>query len=198
MLQAFHDWVVQWIAQLGYLEIFVLMALESSLLPVPSELVMIPAGYLARRGELDPFLAVLAAGAGSVVGAGFNYLIGRFLGRAFLLRYGRYVLITERKYQEAEKLFLRNAYVATFVGRLLPVIRHLISIPAGVFGMRPLAFALITAAGAMVWAAVLVAVGYFYGEAAAQVIGRYSQELAIAVAAALALYLLWFLLHRRA
>src|SRR3546814_3071661 len=103
------------------------MALESSLVPIPSELVMIPAGYLAAQGSLDPLLATLAGGSGSLLGASANYLFGRYAGRAFLLRYGKYFLIDERKYHEAEKLFLRNAQWATFIGRFIPVIRHLIS-----------------------------------------------------------------------
>ena len=125
-MSVFTAWVEQYVAHLGYAEIFFLMALESSLFPVPSELVMIPAGYLARRGELDPVLAALAGGLGSLFGASANYVLGRYAGRAFLLRYGRYFLIDERKYHEAEKLFLRNAVWATFVGRFIPVIRHLI------------------------------------------------------------------------
>src|SRR3546814_19674956 len=105
------------------------MALESSLVPIPSELVMIPAGYLAAQGSLDPLLATLAGGSGSLLGASANYLFGRYAGRAFLLRYGKYFLIDERKYHEAEKLFLRTAQWATFIGRFIPVIRNLISLP---------------------------------------------------------------------
>lgn len=196
-MQAFHDWIVAWVAQLGYLEIFVLMALESSLFPVPSELVMIPAGYLARTGQLDPWLAIAAGGAGSLVGASANYLLGRTLGRAFLLRFGKYLLINERKYREAETLFLKNAYLATFVGRLLPVVRHLISLPAGVFGMRLPAFALITLTGATLWCGVLVGVGYFFGESAVAIISRYTHEVTWVVIAVLVLGAGGFLLRRR-
>jgi membrane protein DedA with SNARE-associated domain len=194
---AFHDWIVHWVAQLGYLEIFALMALESSLLPVPSELVMIPAGYLARAGQLNPWLAIASGGAGSLLGASANYLLGRYLGRAFLLRYGRFMLINERKYHEAEALFLRNAYLATFFGRFLPVVRHLISLPAGVFGMRLTAFALITLAGATLWCCVLVAIGYYFGEPAIAIISRYTHELTLVVVAMLVLGAGWFMLRRR-
>ena len=82
MMQVFQDWLAQWLAQLGYLEIFLLMALESSLFPVPSELVMIPAGYLASTGKLDPVLVVLTGGAGSLLGASANYLLGADLSVA--------------------------------------------------------------------------------------------------------------------
>ncbi|MBI2383367.1 MAG: DedA family protein [Gammaproteobacteria bacterium] len=174
------------------------MALESSLFPVPSELVMIPAGYLARAGSLDPVLAAVAGMLGSVLGASANYLLGEYVGRAFLLRYGKYLLIDARKYHEAEALFLRNAYMATFVGRLLPVIRHLISLPAGVFGMAWAPFLLITALGAGLWCAVLVALGYYFGEPAVQLVRAYTHEVAIAVVIGLVAFAAWFLLRRRA
>jgi membrane protein DedA with SNARE-associated domain len=190
-------WVEHYVAQLGYLEIFFLMALESSLVPVPSELVMIPAGYLAARGALDPVLATLAGGAGSLLGASVNYLLGRYAGRAFLLRYGKYFLIGERKYHEAEKLFLRNARWATFVGRFIPVIRHLISLPAGVFGMRLLPFASLTLLGASLWCGVLVAVGFHFGESVAELIRHWSNEIGIVAVLLAALFVLRFLLKDR-
>lgn len=196
-MQAFQDFLAHWLAQLGYFEIFVLMAMESSLLPVPSELVMIPAGYLARSGQLDPVLAVLAGGLGSLAGASCNYLLGRFVGRAVLLHHGRWLLINERKYHEAEALFLKNAYAATFVGRLLPVVRHLISLPAGVFGMHLVPFALITFAGATLWCTVLASIGYYFGESAVGIITVYTHELTLAVVAAIVIGAAWFLLRRR-
>lgn len=197
-MEAFVTWLTELYAGLGYTEIVVLMALESSLFPVPSELVMIPAGYLARTGALDPTLCVLAGGLGSVIGASANYLLGEYVGRAFLLRFGKYLLINEAKYHEAEGMFLRNAYVATFVGRLLPVIRHLISLPAGIFAMRWAPFLLITAAGATLWCAVLVAVGYYFGEPAVALARVYLHEVAIAVVVVLVIFVAWFVLRRPA
>lgn len=190
-------WVEQYVAHLGYLEIFFLMALESSLVPIPSELVMIPAGYLAAQGSLDPVLAAFVGGCGSLLGASVNYLFGRYAGRAFLLRYGKYFLIDERKYHEAEKLFLRNAHWSTFVGRFIPVIRHLISLPAGVFGMRLLPFALITLIGASLWCAVLVALGFHFGDSVAQLIRHWSNEIGIAACVMIGLFVLRFLLKGR-
>lgn len=196
-MQAFSDWIGQLVAQLGYAEIVFLMALESSLFPVPSELVMIPAGYLAAKGQLDPFLATAAGAFGSLIGASANYLLGRYAGRAFLLRYGKYFLINERKYHEAEALFLKNANLATFVGRLIPVIRHLISLPAGVFGMPLLPFALITTLGAGLWCAILVAAGYYLGEPAVAAIRDYSHEAGLVAIAVAGLFGAWFLFRRR-
>lgn len=196
-MESLFGWFDELYSRLGYLEITVLMALESSLFPVPSELVMIPAGYRAAAGHLDPVLCVVAGTVGSLIGASANYLLGRYVGRAFLLRYGKYLLIDSRKYHEAEALFLRNAYLATFIGRLLPVVRHLISLPAGVFGMAWAPFLLITAAGAALWCAVLVLLGYYFGEPAVQIVRAYTHELAIAVVIVLAVFLLWFLMRGR-
>ncbi len=196
-MENFQLWLDGVLSHLGYAEIVFLMALESSLFPVPSELVMIPAGYLAAQDKLNPWLAVLAGTGGSLIGASFNYVLGRYAGRSFLLRYGKYVLVNEHKYREAEALFLKNARWATFVGRLLPVIRHLISLPAGVFGMPLLPFVTLTALGAGLWCGVLVAVGYYFGEPAVAMIAAYTHELALVVVVTLLLAGLWFLFGRR-
>ncbi|MGQ0586815.1 MAG: DedA family protein [Gammaproteobacteria bacterium] len=196
MIQDFIDWLSELYGGLGYFEIVVLMALESSLFPVPSELVMIPAGYRAATGALDPALCVLAGTVGSVIGASANYLLGEYVGRAFLLRYGKYLLIDAARYHEAEAMFLRNARLATFIGRLLPVVRHLISLPAGVFGMPWGWFIAITALGAAIWCAVLVAAGYYFGEPAVALAMQYTHELAIAVAVGLVAFATWFLFHK--
>ncbi|HEX4896067.1 MAG TPA: DedA family protein [Solimonas sp.] len=198
MLAAFGEWLKTMVSHLGYAEIIFLMALESSLFPVPSELVMIPAGYRAAMGELNPWLATLAGAFGSILGASANYVLGRYAGRAFLLRYGRYFLIDERKYHEAESLFLRNANLATFVGRFIPVIRHLISLPAGVFGMALVPFVVLTGVGAGLWCGILVAAGYYFGERSIELIAAYSHEAGIIAVLLTAAFLLWFLLRRRA
>jgi membrane protein DedA with SNARE-associated domain len=196
MVEAFTTWLTELYSGLGYVEIVVLMALESSLFPVPSELVMIPAGYLAATGALNPALCVLAGTTGSVIGASANYLLGEYVGRAFLLRYGKYLLIDAAKYHEAEAMFLRNARLATFIGRLLPVVRHLISLPAGIFGMAWPWFIGITALGAGLWCAVLVALGFYLGEPAVALAREYTHELAILVAVGLVAFALWFLFHK--
>ena len=196
-MTGFAEWVNGVVQHLGYTEIFWLMALESSLFPVPSELVMIPAGYRAAQGDLNPWLATLVGGAGSLLGASANYVLGRYVGRAFLLRYGKWFLINEAKYQEAEKLFLNNANTATFVGRFIPVIRHLISLPAGVFGMALLPFALLTTLGATLWCGILVGLGYWLGEPTIRIVAEYSHTLAYAAVAATAAFGLWFLFKRK-
>jgi membrane protein DedA with SNARE-associated domain len=196
MVEVFAAWLAEMYAGLGYVEIVMLMALESSVFPVPSELVMIPAGYLAATGALNPALCVLSGTAGSVLGASANYLLGQYVGRAFLLRYGKYLLIDARKYHEAEAMFLKNARLATFIGRLLPVVRHLISLPAGVFGMPWRWFVLVTALGSALWCTVLVVLGYYFGEPALALASAYMHELTIVVAVALVAFVLWFLFHK--
>lgn len=196
-MTGFIEWVQSVVQHLGYTEIFFLMTLESSLFPVPSELVMIPAGFRAAQGDLNPWLATLAGGLGSLLGASVNYLLGRYVGRAFLLRYGKWFLINEAKYHEAEALFLKNAKLATFVGRFIPVIRHLISLPAGVFGMALLPFALLTTLGATIWCGVLVLLGYYLGEPTIRLVAEYSHLFGYAAVALTALFGLWFLLRPR-
>jgi membrane protein DedA with SNARE-associated domain len=196
-MESFGAWLQDLVSRLGYLEITLLMALESSLFPVPSELVMIPAGYLAARGELDPWLATLCGAMGSLLGASANYALGRYVGRAFLIRYGRYLLIDQAKYAEAEALFSRNAYMATFVGRFIPVVRHLISLPAGVFSMGLLPFALLTSVGSALWCGFLVLLGFHFGEPVVAVVAAYTHEAALVTLAAMAAFAAWFLFKRR-
>jgi membrane protein DedA with SNARE-associated domain len=196
-MAGFAEWVQSVVQHLGYTEIFFLMALESSLFPVPSELVMIPAGFRAAQGDLNPWLATLTGGLGSLLGASANYALGRYVGRAVLLRYGKWFLINEAKYHEAEALFLKNARLATFLGRFIPVIRHLISLPAGVFGMGLLPFALLTTLGATLWCGVLVTLGYYLGEPTIRLVAEYSHLFGYAAVALTALFGLWFLLRPR-
>ena len=142
------DWLLTTMNALGYPGIFILMAMESSIIPVPSELVMPPAGYLAQQGSMNIWLAILMGTVGSLVGAYANYFASHYLGRPLVLKYGKYVWITEEKFVKVERFFLRHGEISTFIGRLLPVVRHLISIPAGIAGMNHFRFSLYTLVGA--------------------------------------------------
>jgi membrane protein DedA with SNARE-associated domain len=194
---AFHQ-LVEIIRALGYPGILILMAMESSVLPVPSELVMPPAGYLAQQGQMSAPLAILCGTLGSLIGAYANYFVSRWLGRPLVLKYGKYVLISEKKFVRAEAFFLKHGEIATFIGRLLPVIRHLISIPAGLAGMNHLKFSLYTLLGAAVWCTVLTYFGYFIG-AEQEVIKRHFSKVLLGAAvfsiAVIAVYVWW--LRRR-
>lgn len=155
----------------GPLIVLVLMAVESSFIPFPSEVVMIPAGFLAARSEFlpaDPVSAVLvavAAGiAGSLIGAFVNYGLSLRLGRPFLYRYGRYVFLSPSALERAEDLFRRHGEITTFVCRLIPAVRQLISIPAGLSRMHFGRFALFTGLGAGIWVVILTLAGYALGQ----------------------------------
>ena len=168
MLGSLIRWLIETVSTLGYPGIVVLMAIESSVLPLPSELVMPPAGYLAAQGRMDPFLAVAAGTLGSILGALVNYYLAIWIGEPVLRRFGKYVLISDKSLTRTQAYFARHGEISTFVGRLLPVIRHLISIPAGLARMNPGKFALFTAIGAGIWCSVLTYIGWFVGTHEAQ------------------------------
>lgn len=162
-MHALFEQILAFFGGLSYTSVFFLMALESSIFPVPSEAVMIPAGYLARTNGLS-FLLLLAAGTfGSMLGATVNYyILGQWIGKPFLEKYGKYFLINHKKYLQAETLFLKNDRLYTFVGRFIPVVRHLISIPAGIFRMNFPIFLLLTGLGAGIWCLILMLSGYYF------------------------------------
>jgi membrane protein DedA with SNARE-associated domain len=163
MLLEFIDWVLATVNGWGYTGIFILMALESTVLPIPSELVVIPAGYLAYQGKTSADLILLAATLGSLVGAFVNYAFALWVGRPFLERYGRYFFVRPALLHKTDAFFAQHGAISTFTGRLVPGIRYLISLPAGLTRMNPLAFALYTLLGAGLWSAVLIAMGWFIG-----------------------------------
>ena len=184
--------ILDFFGSLGYFGIFILMAMESSIFPVPSELVMIPVGISALGGTINPYLATLIGGIGSVVGALVNYwVLGQFLGKPFLEKYGKYILINHTKYIKTENLFLRNSYIYTFIGRFIPVVRHLISIPAGIFSMRVTPFILLTFIWATIWCGILVSLGYFFWENMITIMRSYGHELTYIALPLIALYLWW-------
>lgn len=191
------DWLLITIGALGYPGIFILMAMESSVIPIPSELVMPPAGYLAQQGQMNMLVAILCGTAGSLAGAYANYFTAHYLGRPLLLKYGKYVWITEEKFAKVERFFRDHGEVSTFVGRLLPVVRHLISLPAGLSGMNHLKFSLYTLAGAGLWVTILTCIGYFIGMNR-ELIMRYSQHaLTGAVVLSAVIIILYVRSHRK-
>ncbi len=157
------DWIVGLVRDWGYGGIFAMMLVESSFVPFPSEVVLIPAGYLASRGEMNPLYATVCGVAGSLVGAFVNYVLALWLGRPALERMLRRVPGTGGL-DAADRYFQSHGEITTFIGRLIPGIRQLISIPAGLAHMNPLRFALYTGLGAGLWSAVLVAIGFVAGE----------------------------------
>lgn len=175
MIHTLIQWLLDTIGAMGYPGIVLLMAMESSIIPVPSELVMPPAGYLAYQGKMNMGVAILCGTVGSLIGAYANYYVSHYLGRPLILKYGKYVLIPPDKFERVERFFLQHGEISTFIGRLLPVIRHLISIPAGVAGMNHLKFTVYTLLGASIWCTILTLIGYAIGENQ-QLIMQYSHK----------------------
>jgi len=150
--------------------ILIFMAIESSFIPFPSEVVMIPAGFLACKYALptgnhavDLLIILLTGTVGALIGAYVNYGLSVWLGRPFLHKYGKYVMLSEASLDRAEEIFNKYGDIVTFVCRLLPAIRQLISIPAGLSRMDLKRFTAFTAAGAGVWNAILTGIGYYFG-----------------------------------
>ncbi len=174
------EWLANTIGHLGYPGIFLLMAMESSVIPVPSELVMPPAGYLASKGEMSILIAILCGTFGSLLGSYCMYFAAQYLGRPLVVRYGRYVGISEEKLSKVEKYFATHGEISIFVARLLPVVRHLISLPAGLSCMNHARFTVYTLLGAGLWVTVLTYIGYYIGENR-ELVAEYSHKALIYV-----------------
>ena len=164
MVEQFIDWLLHGLLDLGYPGIVVLMAIESSILPLPSELVMPPAGYWVAKGEMNAVVAVGCGVLGSILGALANYGLAHWLGRGFVRRFGRYVFVSAKALDRSERYFAAHGEISTMMGRMLPVIRHLISIPAGIARMSLPKFIVYTGLGAFIWCSILTWIGYFLGQ----------------------------------
>lgn len=184
--------------QLNYWSIFLLMAMESSIFPVPSEAVMIPAWYLVSEWKLDLFLVVLTWGLASLVWAIVNYFIlGQLIWKPFLLKYGKYFFINHKKYEKAENLFLKNDRLYTFLGRFIPVVRHLISIPAWIFKMNFLWFSVLTFIWATIWCTILTFVWFYFGQGIVDVFHRYTSEVSIIVVIWIITWFIYFIRSKK-
>ncbi len=163
-----YDTIVHFLTEtilaLGYPGIGFLMFIESSFVPFPSEVVLPPAGYLAAKGQMSAAAAFAAGLGGSLLGALFNYYIAAVVGEPFLRKHGKYFFVRPAALDKAERFFADHGEISTFVGRLVPVVRQLISVPAGIARMNLKLFALFTSLGAGIWCAILVAIGYFHGQ----------------------------------
>lgn len=201
MLDPLVTWLTETIFVLGYPGIIILMAIESSAFPFPSELVMPPAGYLVAKGRMSFPLVLISGIAGSLIGAVVNYWLARWLDRV-LRRYGKWILVSPKSLDKAEAFFRNHGEIGTFIGRLVPVVRQLISIPAGMALMRMDRFILYTSLGAGIWCLILTYIGFLLGQHEATLrnedVHRYVGRVLVYLLPALALlgiaYAVW---HRR-
>lgn len=158
------NFIIHAISDTGYFGIFFLMLAESSLIPIPSEIIMPFSGYLASTGKLNPILIILAGSIGNLAGSLVAYIIGVKLGREFIAKYGKYVLLKKSHLEWTESYFKKYGDRSTFVSRLLPAIRTYISLPAGIAKMNLKKFSIYTFAGSIIWSTMLTYVGMTLGD----------------------------------
>lgn len=205
---SFFQWFVE---NASYIFVFLFMVIESSFIPFPSEVVVPPAAYLAcTKGDMDVFVIILVATAGAIVGALINYYLAVWIGRPIVYkfansRFGHICLIDQAKVEKAEKYFDDHGAISTFIGRLIPAVRQLISIPAGLARMNLGIFVIFTGLGAMIWNAILAALGYWLGatvplENLYNTVEEYNQYLTfagLAIGAICLIFILWNLFKPR-
>lgn len=195
--QTFLTWLVDIIGSLGYPGIIILMFIESTFIPLPSELVIPPAGYLISQNQMSWLGVILSGTFGSLMGALFNYAIAVYLGRPFILRYGKYFGISHKHFTKGEIFFQNHGTISTFIGRLILGVRHYISFPAGLARMHMGKFCFYTSLGAGIWVLVLAYIGYFVGNNREKVM-EVSKQWGLCILAVCSLlviaYIFW---HRR-
>jgi len=196
LLHTIINFLVETIGSLGYIGIFALMFLESTFFPFPSEVVMIPAGFLAHKGDMNLYIVIIIGVLGSLSGAFLNYYLSRTLGRKLLLKYGHYIWFEEEKLIKMEKFFQTHGEISTFNGRLIPVIRQYISLPAGLANMNIFKFSLYTSLGASIWVIILTFLGYFLGDNQ-ELIQKYLQQITIGTIVFIALVTLYYVKKKR-
>ena len=196
MLHEIVNLIVNTVESLGYAGIFIMMFLESSFFPFPSEVAMIPAGLLAAQGKMSLALAIMIGIVGSLSGALFNYFLAVKFGRGFLVKYGKYFFISEETIAKTEIFFKKHGAISTFTGRLIPAVRQYISFPAGLARMDLKIFSFYTILGAGTWVTILALIGYFVG-ANEELAKAYTKEITIGVLAFLAILIFWYVRRQK-
>jgi membrane protein DedA with SNARE-associated domain len=157
------EFIISFISRVGYLGIFFLMVLESAMIPIPSEIIMPFSGFLVSAGKFGPILVVLAGSLGNLVGSVLTYYFGLNVGRAFIIKYGKYVFFKKEHLEFTERLFKNYGDKISFVGRLLPIIRTYVSLPAGIGRTNFIKFVFYTLIGSLIWNSVLTFAGMQLG-----------------------------------
>jgi len=156
--------ITEFVESMGYMGIFLMTFIEGTFIPIPSEITLIPAGYLAAKGHFHVWYVLFWSIFGTLSGAIFSYYIALRFGRALLLKYGKYFLINDKKLMKIESFFKKHGPISAFSGRMLPGIKHFISFPAGLGKMNIKKFILYSSLGATVWVSILVMAGYLIGD----------------------------------
>jgi len=194
MIEQMIEWVNSVILLIGYPGIMFFMFLESTMVPIPSEIVMPFAGWLVAQGKLSFWLVVFLSGIGSLLGSVFSYYIGYLGGRPLIRKVGHYVLLDEDRLKWTEKWFRKKGEITIFISRFIPVIRHLISLPAGIGKMNKLKFCAYTFIGATVWNGILAYLGFYLG-ANYVLIHKYSQIIDWIVVALIIIAVVYYVWH---
>ncbi|MGB7638490.1 MAG: DedA family protein [Nitrososphaeraceae archaeon] len=196
ILRPLVEFITSVISSLGYGGIFFLMILESALIPIPSEIIMPFSGFLASTGKLGSVGVILAGSLGNLVGSVITYYLGIRLGRAFLIKYGKYILFRVHHLVWTEQLFQKYGDKISFVGRLLPVVRTYISLPAGIGKSNFIKFVVYTLVGSIIWNSLLTYAGIQLGRSW-QHIDKYSGYLDIIAVVAIAVFIVWIVYSNR-
>ena len=196
ILKPIIDFVISFISSLGYPGIFLLMILESALIPIPSEIIMPFSGFLVSKGTFDPISVVLAGTFGNLVGSILTYYLGIKAGRAFILKYGKYILFKKSHLEFTEELFEKYGDKISFFCRLLPAVRTYISLPCGVGKANFVKFSIYTFLGSLIWNSMLTYIGILLGNNWKN-IDKYAIYLDIVAACVIVGFIIWFVVMVR-
>jgi membrane protein DedA with SNARE-associated domain len=196
ILRPLVEFITSIISTMSYPGIFLLMVLESALIPIPSEIIMPFSGFLASTGKINYIGVILSGSFGNLVGSIITYYLGIKVGRKFVLNYGKYIFFKKRHLEITENLFKRYGDRVSFVGRLLPVIRTYVSLPAGIGKTKFTRFVIYTFVGSVIWNSMLTYVGMKLGSNWKN-IDKYSIYLDIAAVIAIAVFIIWFVQNSR-
>lgn len=199
IIETLSGYIIQFIEATSYFGIFILMTLESALIPIPSEITMPFSGYLVSQGELNFVLVVLVGAFANLVGSWIAYYIGYFLEETVIInwikKYGKFLLLTVDDYEHSRKWFIKYGNSIVFFSRLLPGIRTFISLPAGLAGMNIVKFSIYTFLGSLIWCTVLTYIGYYFGENW-QALEPYYRKFEFVIVAAGIIFALWYINHK--